>query len=258
MIDLRFAWRARKFRSKWNRAEIRAMQALLHPGGCAIDVGSHKGGWLYWMRRSVGRTGRVCAIEPQPELAAYLAEVVARNGWRNVAIHRLGLGADEGMAILHVPGPDGHTSPAASLIAAVAEAEASRDHVRHDIPTRVTSLDALVRAQNLPQVDFLKIDVEGAELEVLQGAGHLLESQTPAVLLECERRHLRLQNKTMDAVFAELLTRGYQGSFFDRWGSHPLAEFDPEVHQAEVGPRFWDRPTYANNFLFVKPAPGRA
>jgi hypothetical protein len=117
------------------------------------------------------------------------------------------------------------------------------------VPVEVTTLDAFFdeheRAPN-----FLKIDVEGHELAVLNGARRLLEQYRPTILVECEARHRA--DSDVRPVFELLQSLGYEGSFFDRRSRRPLGEFDAAVHQ-RLDPANPDRVPrgYVNNFAFV-------
>jgi len=229
------AYRARYFRQA---GEIRALGAILRRGDVALDVGAHKGRYVYWMRRAVGPDGRVVAFEPQPRLAAYLRTATQRMGWRNVDVRQSAVGDAVGTAVLHVPGEAG-VSAGASLDSA-AYADGSRLHVE----CAVTTLDR--EAEGVGRVALLKVDVEGHEWQVFHGAERLVRRDAPALLFECETRHLR--HHTMADVFRYLEGLGYEGRFFSPVRLRPLAEFDPAIHQAErprpPGP-------YCNNFLFT-------
>jgi FkbM family methyltransferase len=229
------AWRAR-----WRdqRAEIGEMLRLLRPGDAAVDVGAHKGAYLYWMRKAVGPQGRVFAFEPQPKLHAYLDGVVSGFGWTNVELSPLALSDRAGEATIHVPAGPGETSPGASL----------EKKSGYGVPVRTDTLDAALSGKAAPA--FIKCDVEGHELSVFRGAARTLERSGPALLIECEQRHLPAH--TMQDVFGYLLGLGYSGQFFAEGRLRPLGEFDPSIHQRREGERFWDRPGYSNNFLFVR------
>ena len=246
---LRFYWRARKFLRKWDSAEIRAMLELLRKGDVALDVGCHKGGWLYWMRRAIGPTGQVHAFEPQPELAQYLKEIVEAFNWSNVFIHTCALGSKSGHRSLHVPDSTGSTSASASLVAGVATSESNQAPKVHDV--ELQTLDSFVKSQGLQRLDFVKVDVEGFELETLQGAQETLATLRPAIMVECEKRHLRLRELEPQQVFDQVLQHNYTGHFFCQGARISLEEFQGHVHQNEEGERFWDLGTYANNFLFL-------
>ena len=125
------------------------------------------------------------------------------------------------------------------------------NHVNQNGPNRsyecvVDTLDS--KLQSSKQVGFLKVDVEGFELQVFRGAEQILEQHAPVILFECETRHLT--EHTITDVFAFLLDRGYTGSFFSPDGLRPVEEFNAEVHQRHVPGRFWNAAGYCNNFLF--------
>jgi len=228
----------RAYRARWFRqaGEIRAVGSALREGDTAVDVGAHKGRYVFWMRRAVGAAGRVLAFEPQPLLADYLRGVSAAMGWRNVAVRQAAVADAPGTATLHVPGARG-VSAGASL-----DSAAYADGAPLHYECAVVTLDR--ELQSGERVRLIKVDAEGHELQVFRGAEGLLRSQGPVLLFECETRHLR--RHSMADVFGYLDGLGYRGSFFSPTALRPLAEFDPTVHQ-----RMGGRAPYCNNFLFV-------
>lgn len=243
MNKLKYIYRGLRYRFLIDPAEIAYLLKSLKPGSTAVDVGCHKGGYLYWMRKKVGKTGKVYGFEPQPKLYDYLREVKEAFNYENVIIENMGLSDQAGTFELHVPAPGGSTSPGATLSPVNAE-----DHLQTiAIPTSTLD-DYFYHRGILP--DFLKIDVEGHEKQVLLGGTKLLMEHGPAILMECERRHLK--EGTVFDVFNVLDQFGYTGYFIQERKVLPLESFDVELHQ-KVGPgRFWAAPDYANNFIFEK------
>jgi FkbM family methyltransferase len=245
-VKARFLYRAWKARLRGERPEIRALLAALSEGDVAVDVGANKGAYLYWMRSAVGPSGSVHAFEPQPGLARYLEAVRARMRWDNVFVRECALSDSPGIRVLHVPGWEG--SPGASLEEAVAAASDGRD--------RECVADTLDRQlSGAGRVALIKVDVEGHELAVFRGAARTLADSKPALLFECEARHLT-RHAPRD-VFAFLEGLGYRGEFFTPKGLEPIEEFDVAVHQRRGPGRFWEAPGYRNNFLF-RPVSGPA
>lgn len=242
MARLRFLHRAWKAQRRDERAEIQALRSLVRPGDTVVDIGAHKGSYLYWLRRAAGDSGQVIAFEPQPSLAQYLQEAVAAQRWTNVSVRNQGVSFQPGSLELIVPGGSGSISPGASFENIVAE-RADCHRIRID----VVSLDSLFSGPNAPS--FIKCDVEGHELKVFHGGEKLLRRAHPALLFECEARHLG--KTSLREVFDTLTGWGYAGQFFTEDGLHPIAEFRQENHQSQSGPRFWDQPGYCNNFLFT-------
>jgi FkbM family methyltransferase len=212
------------------------MRRVLARGDIAVDVGAYKGGYLYWMRWEVGEEGAVLAVEPQPELAAYLRRCVGDLGWRNVRVAETALSSASGVRVLHTPGPG--PSPGASLVGASLPADTRATEVP------VSTLDTLLADTGLrSRVRLIKCDVEGHELDVFRGATETLERDRPHLLFECEARHLR--DCSMQDVFGHLAALGYRGSFFWRGSRLAVGDFDAAEHQVE------GRRPYANNFVFV-------
>jgi len=225
-----------RYASRVDPDEIRWMRSVLGPGDVAVDVGAHKGGYTWWMRRLVGDAGRVLAVEPQPTMAAYLRRCVADFDWTNVRVEEVALSSTTGRGHLSLPGLD--PSPAASLVGASLPTGGARYEVRTD------TLDRLVDAwaPGSP-VRLVKCDVEGAELDVFRGAGRTLERDRPLLLFECEARHLAGGDMRDVCEHREALV--YSGTFFWRGERLGVDAFDVPTHQVE------GRRPYANNFVFV-------
>ena len=146
--------RAWRYRLRLDSAEISFVRAHLRPGQHAVDIGAHKGGYLYWMRRAVGPSGRTFAFEVQPELAAYLRKVFA--GDPAVVVEQTGVSDRSGSAQLSIPSAG--TSCGATL-------EARTDTVRGlEVPT--VTLDDYFAVRPGVRVALIKCDVEGHELRV--------------------------------------------------------------------------------------------
>jgi FkbM family methyltransferase len=242
MMDLKLAWRAWKTRHKDQVFELHAIRAALRDGGVALDIGANKGSYLYSMARWAGASP-VVAFEPQSRLAAYLAGACRRSGLRNVTIENLALSNQQGELQLFVPG-DSH-SPGASLEASIADKTDC-----HTETVSVTTLDAYAAGKLHSPVRVIKIDVEGHEMAVIEGALALIRRDKPLLVIECEGRHLPAGKTVHD--FIELVeSLGYSATLaMPRIGELPAAEFREALHQKQAGERFWDAKDYYNNFIF--------
>jgi FkbM family methyltransferase len=240
---LRYLWRAFNYRWRVNRGEISFLAGKVHPGDCAIDVGAHKGGFLYWLRHYVTASGKVYGFEPQPPLAQYLKEIVALQGWGNVTVEASGLSSSNDSMELFIPAPAGEPSPGATL------SPADRNTPHHSVRVPVVTLDDYLGRKGNPRVAFIKCDCEGHEIEVFKGAERMLRRDHPVLLFECERRHL--PSSSPAAVFDYLRALGYRGWFFGPSGLMPVEQFRPEIHQPVRPGRYWDAKDYYNNFVFL-------
>lgn len=231
-MKARFLWRAYRARLADQAAELALIRRHTRPGDLACDVGANKGSYLYWMARWAGR---VVAFEPQSGLADYLRTAAAAVPLRNVTVEQKGVSDHTGLLKLYLPSTN---SPEASL----RPIEGARTV---EIP--VVSLDDYFAPTD--RLKMLKVDVEGAELDVFRGAERILTHDRPVILFECEQRHL--QTGSVFDCFRHLEARGYSGHFIVGKTLKPVSEFDLAVHQNATGDRFWKAPGYSNNFLFT-------
>jgi FkbM family methyltransferase len=143
--------------------------SLLAPGGVFWDVGAHLGFFSSLASRRVGPSGRVIAVEPFSDNLARLEAVLALNDAANVDVLPLAILEKAGDAVL-VPAP-------ASSMGSVVPGP-----VTDGVPVSVQSLDGLL--QLLPAPDVVKIDVEGAELDVLRGGLRLVTDTNSVLIVE--------------------------------------------------------------------------
>lgn len=230
-------YRAWRYRLLIERPGVRFVLDNLRAGDVAIDIGAHKGAFLYWMQRRVGHHGQVIAFEPQPELAKYLNRVVSHRGLSQVSVINAGVSSRPGVMTLTRDGE--LPSPGARLSEDERWGEGIAGHVSFAV--RVESLDRFLTARQRP-VRLIKCDVEGHELEVFRGARRILEEDRPLLLFECERRHHA--GESIEPVFDYLRNFGYSGYYLDKSRTHSLASFRAEYQD---DPR---SPHYVNNFAF--------
>ena len=243
MKRLRYLWRALHYRRRVNRREIRFLAERVRPGDTVVDVGCHKGGFLYWMRHCVTDAGRVYGFEPQPQLAQYMKDIVAMQRWENVVIEASGVSSRNGAMELLVPAPLGKSSPGATL------SPVAHTDTHHTLQVPVVALDSYFGRAGNPRIAFIKCDVEGHEMAVFEGAEGILRRDRPVLLFECEQRHL--PGSSPVTVFVYLTGLGYRGFFFGPAGLAPIEQFQIGIHQPVRPGRFWDAKDYYNNFAFV-------
>jgi FkbM family methyltransferase len=230
---LRF--RAWKYRLDEDPAEIAYLLRRVKKGQIVFDIGAHKGGYTYWLQKAVGTSGKVCAFEPQKSGAVLLESLFSAD---NVRVEKLALSYKEGVQDFFIQPQANSVSFEASIANKYVDAQMVR--------VQTTTLDAYCRQQSL-RPSFLKIDVEGHELEVLEGGNELLSKHKPALLIEVEERHIGREK--MEAIFGMLSHFRYKGFFFYKGVQQPLANFDSSIHQSLADLKR-SRNLYCNNFVF--------
>jgi FkbM family methyltransferase len=141
----------------------------LRPGMVVLDIGAHVGYYTLVAAQAVGPSGKVHAFEPCAETLALLRTNVRANGFANVEVHPFAAGSGDSERTFHVTGSsDSHGLFPHPLTETV----------------RTTEVRTVRVAQVVPgPVDLVKIDVEGAEFEALEGMGDLLSGEAPMVLI---------------------------------------------------------------------------
>ena len=155
--------------SPWETGEQAVFHRLVKPGSVVYDIGAHEGLHTALLSRLVGDRGSVYAFEPNPEKLRLLR--LTLRSIPNVHLQPFALSDREGQGELYVPADNDST----------ANLEHKGHRVGRTFPVELKRLDDL----NLPRPDFIKVDVEGHELKVFQGARGILDHEhAPYVLFE--------------------------------------------------------------------------
>jgi FkbM family methyltransferase len=230
---IKLLYRTWKYRWRTDKAEIRYLLDKIKNGSVVMDVGAHKGGYTYWMVKAAGRKGKVIAFEPQQKGYDLLRQLFSNH---NTVIEHLALSDHEGTTTLYIQPQSFDVSFEASLYNKYENFTAEK--------IETTTIDNYCKLHQL-QPSFIKIDVEGAEREVINGAATVLKQSRPTLLIEAEQRHSGEQ--ALIRLFKHLEDAGYRGYFFLNLKKVPLAEFNAAVHQDVSN---LNSSLYANNFVF--------
>ena len=150
----------------YEREQTRLFEAHVRPGQTVLDVGAHVGYYTLLASSLVGPRGAVWAFEPSPHNARFLRRHVRLNRCANVRVEEGAVSSREGTAWF-APGSGSGTGHLAG---------SGRFQVR------TVALDAWCAEREI-RPDVVKIDVEGAEREVLEGARRVLETARPLLFL---------------------------------------------------------------------------
>ena len=209
----------------FEETEMRFVQRLLRPGMTVLDIGAHHGLYTLLTAKRVGRGGRVIAFEPSPREFRRLAKHVRVNRCKNVQVEACAVGDQSGEAELFMV--DGFRDWGNSL-RPPAVPEPTR-MVR--VPMR--KLDDVLAEQGVEQVDFIKLDAEGGELAVLQGAKRLLQTAPrPAILAEVEDMRTRPWGYPAREIMQLLARWNYRWFSLSEMGSLYPASPDEESYDS--------------------------
>jgi len=175
-------------RGEYEPENTRAIQELVRPRDVVFDVGAHVGYFTVLMAERVGPQGQVVSFEPRDINLEFLRQHVRINDVKNVQIIDACVGQRAGEARMEtrVGTGKGHVSP------------------EGNVDVRMVVLDEMVQSGKLPVPQFMKIDVEGGEMMVLQGARWVIETHRPRMVLATHSPELK------QACNEFLTARGYE------------------------------------------------
>jgi FkbM family methyltransferase len=152
------------------------LQSELRPGGCYYDIGAHSGFFSMIAARRVGPSGTVLAFEPDPQNAAMLKVNIARNKLTQITVVEAAVWSSVGEVTFE------QASEASNRTQGRVSSNGDTRSARISVPA--IRLDDLVFGEGRRAPDLIKMDVEGAEWEALQGARRLLSEVKPRLLCE--------------------------------------------------------------------------
>jgi FkbM family methyltransferase len=183
----------------WEPHQVAWLKDELAPGATFIDVGANVGYFALLASQRVGPLGTVIAIEPSRRTADLLERNATRNG-APLVLEQCACTDDDacGTVALFQGADSGETSLASG---------AAGSQRSEQIPAK--TLDRIVRERGLTRVDVIKIDVEGAEYQVLSGAKRTLAEFRPKLMIELEPENLKHFGLTVANVLDLLRGLGY-------------------------------------------------
>ncbi len=162
----------------WFEDEFEFVSSLLRPGECAIDIGANFGVYVVAMAEAVGPGGKIFAFEPATETSAYLRATVRLKYSAQVEVIQAAVSDRNGRAHLRI-------APSPELNAL---SEPGEEKTRSE-PVEVATLDDRL-AKRCATIAFIKIDAEGHELAVGQGARKLILEDDPLIMFEIKHGKL--------------------------------------------------------------------
>ena len=200
---------------------VAIIQRLLEPGMVFFDVGAHIGQYTLLASEAVGSEGQVHSFEPDPDTYWFLDASVHLNRLRNVKSHCVALSTEPGTKSLYL-------APVSSLGDSSLAPPKGYVGVTRTVPC--TSLDAYVATHRVPRVDLMKVDIEGAELDLVRGGRELLGGhEKPLIVMEFEETRQRAFGTSCRLLAEALRAHGYTllTGAGARWHSYTPSPADP-------------------------------
>jgi FkbM family methyltransferase len=214
--------------------ELFLLRELVGEGRRAVDIGANRGYYTFML-------SKLCqfveAFEPQPLPIDYIVSY----GRKNINCYNVALSNFNGYLELNIPVLNNQAADGLASFKKISGEQKS-------ITVPVHTLDNY----NFQNVSFIKIDVEGHELQVIEGAKETILRDKPVLLVEIEQRHL--ENISILEVFERISGLGYEGSFYSKGIFQSISNFSYLEHQEPFIESLLtcNSPCqeYINNFIF--------
>ena len=192
----------------WDDLIRDAVFVRLEPGAVILDIGASVGAWTVPMARWLGVSGRVYAFEPVPANRTRLEQAVLANALGNVVISPMALGDGSRQVDMWLKSwKTGSSTGTAAVV------PTGTGH----LTVSMQSLDDWAAENDLQRLDFIKLDVEGAEFFVLAGAEHVITRFRPLILAEFDAYWISTHEMTAKDVSRWAAAHRY---LLMRWDRH--------------------------------------
>lgn len=192
---------------EWSETEVELFRFLLPPNGVCIEVGSNIGGHAVPLSK-ICNQGRVYCFEPQRAIFHILCGNLAINNCLNVTARHQAVGSAASIAQIEACDYSTYWNYGSFSLSKGFSSEAEfTDSVRQEA-VEVISLDTDPEISSLSKVDFIKMDAEGFETEVLKGAKQIISKHRPDLFIEAN------DAKSVDEIIGALSQMGYVGQWF--------------------------------------------
>jgi FkbM family methyltransferase len=167
--------------------DIYFLKKIIRPGDHCIDIGAHLGYYTFELSRLVGPKGKVLAIEPVSKFHDVLQSLIRKKKYANIELHKVALGGKGDFVEIGIPKVNNQKKFGYARIRELS------DWLEYVESEKVPNVSGDQLLQPLPHIDFIKCDVEGAEVPVFSSMPAILERHRPVLLCELADKNERIK-----------------------------------------------------------------
>ena len=220
-------------------AEILLLQFLLNEQSVFLDVGSNVGAYLY-MAEKYASPRNIHGFEPIPALYRRLCRIFPEH-----RLYALALSNRNAISKFKIPVIKGSSLlPRGTLNTEYKEADENRSTI---FTVNTARIDDFVKKEGIQRLDLIKIDVEGHEVDTIEGGEESLKKYRPVLIVEIEQRH---HTKNLDEIIAYIAQMGYSCFYVDPL-SLTLKSTPSNASSLQKIEHHKVSRLYVNNFIFM-------
>ncbi len=190
------------FSSDYETSNFLFIKNNIKKGDVILDIGAHLGLFACYAAKVINSEGKIYAFEPAPSTNALLQKTISINKMNNVIEGRSeAMGLKSGKCVFYVSRLKGDNTN--SLVEYVSD----RNLTGIEVP--VSTIDDFVKSKELKQVNFIKIDVEGAEFDTLRGGENTFKNLRPTCILAIHPIPIRKKGDTLEDIYDFIVRCNY-------------------------------------------------
>ncbi len=171
--------------------DIYFLKKFIRQGDTCIDIGAHLGYYTFQLSRLVGTGGKVIAVEPVAKFFNVLEKMIAVKRYSNIVLKKVALGGEGKVVEIGIPRINNQKKFGYARIRQLSE------HLEYAESETVPNVKGDELLADIEKIDFIKCDVEGAEVPVFKSMPGIIEKHQPVLLLELADKNERIKMMSM-------------------------------------------------------------
>lgn len=194
------------------KAATEVFQQEIRPGMKVLDVGANLGYYALQAAKLVGSRGKVYAVEPVPRNIAALQASAKANGYKTrIETFELAMAAEDGETEMQLAAASnwGHMGSMEGLSERYRRRRTLRDTGQPKIKVKTRTVDSFIKENKITRIDFIRMDVEGFEIEIIKGMAETLRTMPELkVMIEFHYSHFESPREIYQPVFKQIMDAG--------------------------------------------------
>lgn len=204
---------------EFEKRETNAWIALTEENSTIMDIGSNFG-YYSLLSGAKYESCKIIAFEPAPETFNRLVENINLNNYRNISPYNLGVSLNPGFFTLYLANDDNSGMTSLSM---------PDSFSGRKVEVEVVNIDDFLMEKSLKNINLVKIDVEGNELNVLRSMQNVIRSDKPIIFIELLNNQLNKFGHSITQIFDFFMNNGYECFEIDKSGKFIIIKQPKDV-----------------------------